>query len=64
MVAHITITPPYADIAIVAASNFQMEEVILGKSTKDTMEALTILGLKQVFKHLDKCEEEIQYLRT
>ena len=40
-----------------------MEEVILGKPTKDTTKALITLGLKHIFKKVDEGEEEIQILR-
>lgn len=50
LIAHISIPSPHVDVSSIEASNFQMEEVILGKPTKDTTKALTTLGLKKVFK--------------
>lgn len=63
LVAHITIPPPRADIETITTQDYQMQEVILGKSTKDTAKVLTIMGLKKVFHHLDQGEEELQFFR-
>ena len=46
-----------------ASSNFQMDEVILWRTTKDTTKALTTLGIKHVFKKNVKIEEEIYIMR-
>ena len=62
LVAHIAIPPPHGDVSTVQASNFEMQEVILGKPTKDTAKAMTSLGLKHIFRQLDEGEEEIQFL--
>ena len=45
------------DIRTVAASDFRIEEVILGKLTKDTTQVLATLGIKQMFTQIDKGEE-------
>ncbi len=63
LVAHIAIPPPHGDASTIQASDFQMQEVILGKPTKDTTKEMTTLGLKHIFRQLDEGEEEIQFLR-
>lgn len=59
----ITIPPLHTNISMVAAENFKIEEVILGKPTKDTMQVLATLGIKQLFTQIEKCEKYIQILR-
>ena len=46
LVAHISIPPPHVDVKTIEALDFQMEEVIFGKLTKDIVKALTTLGIK------------------
>ena len=63
LVAHIAFPPPHGDVSVVQASDFQIQEVILGKPTKDIAKAMTTLGLKHILRQLDEGEEEIQFLR-
>ena len=46
MVAHISIAHPHVNLGRVITQDFEMQEVILGKPTKDTTKALTTMGLK------------------
>ena len=62
MVAHIVIPTLYTDPKTRTPQDYQIQEVILGKPTKDAPKALTTLGLKQVVQQLEQ-GEELQVLR-
>ena len=49
LIAQIAILPLHAEIDTVASADFQIQEINLGKPTKDTAQALATLGIKQMF---------------
>ena len=56
LIAQIAISPPHTKIDIIAATDFQIQEINLSKPTKDTSQALATLGIKQMFTQIDKGE--------
>ena len=50
MVVHIAIPLSHVNFGTIMAPDFEMQEVSLGKPTKETTKALTNMGLKNVFK--------------
>lgn len=55
LLGHITI-PPHVDTKELIPKDYQMKEIILGKPTMDTMKVLITIGLKKVFKYMDRDE--------
>ena len=55
------ITPPDVDVQNLGPQDYQIREVMLGKSTLDTTRLMVTMGIKDVFKIL---EQEVAKLKT
>lgn len=61
--SHVVIPPPHANIEDLTPSDYQNKEVLLGKPTLDTTKVLITMGVKEVFKQVDRFDSELVMLR-
>ena len=56
LISQIAIPLPHVEIDIVATVDFKIEHINFSRPTKDIVQALTTLGVKQMFTQIDKGE--------
>ena len=48
------IAPPNVDVKYLIPQDYQIREVMLGKSTLDTTKLMVTMGIKEVFRSLEQ----------
>lgn len=54
--SHVAIPPLHVDIEDLTPKDYQIREVVPGKSTVDTAILMVTMGIKEVFRHLEQDE--------
>ena len=54
--------PERTDVEVVILEDYEVKDIMLGRPTRDTTRHMMTVGVKEVFKHMEHDEIEIQTL--